>query len=128
MPNYLTLIDEEIAMLQLRLDDLKATKRVLATLQHQLLAPPAAKPKPKLKRGPRNLGALKKARKAALDYLDKQTEPKPSREIVAALATLGASDSTVWKALKELRDDGLIRWDEETRYYSIMRAEQQVAS
>ena len=118
--NYLTAIDDEIARLRQRIAELETARQVLLTFK-DLPAPPAAKPKPKAKRRPRVLGALQKARKWSLEYLGKQTEPKSSRDIILALTPHELSDSTIWKGLKEMRDEGLITWDETSRFYSVVR-------
>ena len=120
--NYITAIDDEIARLRQRIAELETARSVIATLQAQP-ASPAAKPKKRQTRG-----AIHSARTVALAWLDKQPVPVPSRDIIAALAHLKLSDSTVWKALKDMRDEGLIIWDETTRFYSVVRAAEKVAS
>lgn len=133
MPSLLTMIEDDIAVLKVRLAELETTHRVMLSLLERQPAKPVAKPAVKKPRGgPLNRGALKKARKMALSWLQAQTEPRPSKDIIAALShsVPKLSDSTIWKGLKEMRDEGLIRWDDETRYYSIVRpaADQKVAS
>jgi|SRR5882672_6408683 len=135
---YLFKIDEKIAALQKRIDELKVAKRVLATL-HDETDKPVHKPAPvlnaltvKVKRR-QSFGKhgtmYARTRTAVMKVLEAANKPMLSRDIIIDLKDhLATGDSTVWKCLKELRDSGVIAWDEETRVYSLIEKKVAVAS
>jgi hypothetical protein len=141
MANYIATIDDEIAKLRSRLNDLEATKRVLSTLQEPVVEARKKARGPiegmlaiKQKRKSRAATNLDKVRVAIVDLLaDRQ--PQMSRFVINALAHLKVADSTIWKALKMLKDEGVLDWDTEARTYKLKpepgnetQAEQRVAS
>jgi hypothetical protein len=64
---------------------------------------------------------LKIARKRAMQIINDANAPLRGSEIMQPIIADGAiGESTVWKALKDMRDEGLISWDSETRLYSAV--------
>lgn len=129
--NYLHILDHEITKTRQHLADLEAARRVMISLQEPALAATDKRTKTlhkktAKKRLPRQLDAV---RTMILDVLHKSLTPQLSRDIISQLnKTMPVSDSTVWKALKQLKDEGLITWDDETRTYSALLLALEVAS
>lgn len=118
MANYLMQLDDEIAKLRTRIDELETARRVIATLQEPVLKA-VVKKKATRRSASRSGGAYTKVRKQITDIMASAAGPWRSREIIdTVMQQITVGDSTVWKVLKDMRDDGLIRWDSETRQYT----------
>src|SRR5882672_8544203 len=108
---YLFKIDEKIAALQKRIDELRVARRVLATFQDETNKP-VYKPVTnaltvKEKRKRQSFGKhgtmYDRTRKAIMKVLEGATGPMLSRDIIIELKThLATGDSTVWKCLKNM--------------------------
>jgi hypothetical protein len=126
--NYVKLLRAEIAEAELHLSRLQIALSVIEKIQSSELVvtrePAAERTEPaKKRRSNYNPGGLMRTRKAVLAYLETQTHPVRSRAIMdAVMPAINATDSTFWAATKQLRDEGRIMWDTETRLYTIVRS------
>lgn len=132
MSNYLNTLDEEIARLRIRMDELETTRRVLMTLQEPVLKAAEKRVQKRTPSKHKPAGArgtvYQKTRNAIVKVMDSMGAPVHARDIIAMLKDhVAVGDSTVWKSLKDLRDEGLITWDTETRLYSRVQTKREVA-
>jgi hypothetical protein len=122
--NYLVEIDRKLEELRKELMDLQVARRVFLSLQPTLM--PVAKRKGNRK--PQSRSALREA-KLLIPTILSERPPLMSRDIINELKVRGltVSDSTVWKGLKELKDTGMLTWDEDTRLYRLAQARKEAS-
>jgi hypothetical protein len=122
--NYLVEIDRKLEELRKELMDLQVARRVFLSLQPTLM--PVVKRKGNRK--PQSRSTLREA-KLLIPTILSERPPILSRDIIKELRTRGlvTSDSTVWKALKELKDTGMLTWDEDTRLYRLAQARKEAS-
>lgn len=120
--NYISLIDAEIVQLEQRLRELRIARAVIAPMSEQAASYVSTKRTLRVKKtGKRTAGAAARARGIILAMLTSATQPLHSRDFINALAAEGIGDTTMWGALKDLRNDNVITWDKETRLYELVR-------
>jgi biotin operon repressor len=124
MPNYATIIEEELRRVYDRASKLKAALEVInefrADVRSQPEQPQIEDKGPKHKR--RKLGAnmYMRTKQMVLAVLNEQTEPVRGGVIQREVQSrMQVSDSTVWKCLKDLRDEGTVSWNSDLRLYEL---------
>jgi hypothetical protein len=131
--NYLTILDTQINELETRLAALRTARAVVAELAETRaeVYSGTTEKKPRKDRAVgkayttksgiiRNPGAALRARGYIIDFLQGQSEPIKASLISQMLNTHNIKDTTMWGVLKTLRDEGVVKWDTDTRLYSIV--------
>jgi hypothetical protein len=124
MPNYLQFvnrkIDAELSQLYARIKELEAARTALAVLNYsdEASGPPIRKTLKTRKEG--ITSQMPKVRALVMQYLYDHLYPNRAKSILEwVMPQVSCSESTVWKAMKDLRDEGQINWDRVTRMYEV---------
>lgn len=124
--NYLIAIDQEIAELETRLSQLRIARGVLVRMS-KIVEPKPKVSRPNAKGKTRNLGAADRARKHIVEYLMVVNEPVKANMILQMLLGHNIKDTTMWSALKDLRNDDIISWDKDARLYTMKARKENAA-
>jgi hypothetical protein len=145
MVNYISAIEEDLRKIYERASKLKIALEILHEYKGEVSQPERAhraqvegadhtqiehkKREPKKKITRRNFGKNMYMRTTdqVLTVLDAQTEPIRKKQIdMAVRQHMQVSDNLLWKVMRDLRDKGIVTWNEETRLYSLNRTQPQV--
>jgi hypothetical protein len=119
MPNYLHYIvrkiETELKACKQRIIVLEEARRTLTALGYSADEAVVLHKAVQKKRRQGITSQMPKVRSLIDEFLHRQPQPIRSREILEhVIPQVTCSDSTVWKALKDMRDEGHIKWDTET--------------
>jgi len=125
--NYITAITEELEKLEARVTKLRIALEVLMSMKRKENAQPRTQVQ-KSKRSRRQLGTrgnqYPAVRRHIMGMFSHNPAPTKSKDILTyVMDKMDVGDSTIWKALRDMRDDGELVWDDETRLYSLPTAQ-----